>query len=192
MRSRAHVARWAATAGAAALVLTACGTGEATTSAADSAASGSPSARATDPAGSGSAAVDHPLTFQSVTTDGAEFDAADLAGQDVVLWFWAPWCTICRSEAPQVADVAEEMDGTVQLVGVASSGSLEQMQAFVTDTGTESITHVADVQGDVWRQFGVVAQPTFVFVDDDGRTQTFAGALGHAALLDAMKQLADA
>jgi thioredoxin-related protein len=66
------------------------------------------------------------------------------------------------------------------------------MQAFVDDTETSMLTHVADVPGDVWRQFGVVAQPTFVFIDDDGRSQTFAGALGEAALIDAMAQLAAA
>lgn len=188
MRRRASRARRVATVVATALVLTACG--------ADDPSDGtgpvveSPAARA-DPMASPSAS-DQPLTFQSVTTEGEQFDATDLAGQDVVLWFWAPWCTICRSEAPQVAEVAAEMDGTVALVGVASSGTLEQMQEFVTETGTESVTHVADVPGDVWREFGVVSQPTFVFVNDDGRTQAFAGALGHAALLDALMQLADA
>lgn len=139
-----------------------------------------------------SAAEDHPLAFESVTTEGAAFDASSLAGQDVVLWFWAPWCTICRAEAPQVAAAADELGGDVRVVGVASSGTLEEMQAFVADTGADSFVHVADVEGDVWRQFGVVAQPTFVFVDDDGRSQTFAGGLSQAALVDAMRQLTQA
>lgn len=190
MRRRTPTARLAAAVVATGLVLSACGSDDAP-SAATRSASGGPAAQADSIADDAPEAA-QPLAFRSVTTEGAPFDAEDLVGQDVVLWFWAPWCTICRSEAPQVAEVAKEMEGTVELVGVASSGTLEQMQQFVTDTGTESVTHVADVPGDVWRQFGVVAQPTFVFVNDDGRTQTFAGALGHAALLDAMKQLADA
>jgi thiol-disulfide isomerase/thioredoxin len=89
-----------------------------------------------------STATTNPLTFSSTTTEGEDFDAADLAGEDVVLWFWAPWCTICRSEAPQVAAAAEQVDG-VTVIGVASSGSLEEMQAFVDETGAGSITHVA-------------------------------------------------
>lgn len=136
--------------------------------------------------------TDHPLSFQSVTTEGEPFDAAELAGRDVVLWFWAPWCTICRSEASSVVAAAAEAAGIVEVVGVASSGTVEEMRAFVDETGSGSMPHVADVPGDVWRDFGVVAQPTFVFVDDDGRTQTFAGALSQAALLDAIDQLADA
>jgi len=145
-----------------------------------------------DPAAAAtSATTTNPLTFTSTTTEGAAFDATDLAGQDVVLWFWAPWCTICRSEAPQVAAAAEQVDD-VTVIGVASSGSVEEMQAFVDETGAGSITHVADVPGDVWRAFEVVAQPTFVFVDDDGRTQTFSGGLPQSALVDAMEQLAQA
>lgn len=131
------------------------------------------------------------LSFESVTTDGDAFDASALDGADVVLWFWAPWCTICRTEAPSVV-AAAATNSDVRVIGVASSGSLEEMQAFVADTETSALTHVADVSGDVWRQFEVVAQPTFVFVDDDGRTQTFAGALSEAALVDAMAQLAAA
>ena len=29
--------------------------------------------------------------FTSITSDGEAFDSLDYAGQDVLLWFWAPW-----------------------------------------------------------------------------------------------------
>ncbi len=35
--------------------------------------------------------VDWPLTFAGETVDGSAFEAGDYAGQDLVLWFWAPW-----------------------------------------------------------------------------------------------------
>jgi hypothetical protein len=28
---------------------------------------------------------------EAVTIDGAPFDLGELAGTDLVLWFWAPW-----------------------------------------------------------------------------------------------------
>ncbi len=31
------------------------------------------------------------LAFAGTTTDGESFSGADLVGQDVLLWFWAPW-----------------------------------------------------------------------------------------------------
>jgi thiol-disulfide isomerase/thioredoxin len=170
---------------AVALGVSACGEGGAATA--------QPTAEPTaEPAGQPSAADAHPLDFASTTTTGEAFDGAELVGEDVVLWFWAPWCTVCRSEAPQVEAAAEQLDGQVRVVGVASSGSLVDMQAFVAETGSADLTHVADVPGEVWARFGVVTQPTFVFVDDDGRTQTVPGGLPQAALVDAMEQLADA
>jgi thiol-disulfide isomerase/thioredoxin len=164
------------------LLLAACGAGALPT-AGPAEASSPPASDA--PAG-------HPVDFTATTTTGAEFDGADLVGRDVVLWFWAPWCTVCRTEAPQVAAAAEQMAGRVEVVGVASSGPLADMQAFVAETGTDSFTHVADVSGEVWQRFGIVAQPTFVFVDDDGRTQAVVGGIAQAALVDAMRQLEEA
>jgi hypothetical protein len=32
-----------------------------------------------------------PYTFVVDQLDGSTFDAGDYAGQDLVLWFWAPW-----------------------------------------------------------------------------------------------------
>ncbi len=37
------------------------------------------------------AAPDAALDFTGTTVDGAPFDAAELAGAPVVLWFWAPF-----------------------------------------------------------------------------------------------------
>ena len=48
--------------------------------------------------------------------DGAEFDGASLASGDSVVWFWAPWCTICRAEAPEVAEIAERYDADIELI----------------------------------------------------------------------------
>ena len=31
------------------------------------------------------------LDIQAATSDGGTIDLADYAGQDLMLWFWAPW-----------------------------------------------------------------------------------------------------
>lgn len=36
-------------------------------------------------------AVDNYPSFVGTTSDGASFEMASLAGEDVILWFWAPW-----------------------------------------------------------------------------------------------------
>ena len=118
------------------------------------------------------------LQFTGTTLQGAAFSGASLAGKPVVLWFWAPWCTICRGEGPDVAKVAAEFAGRVEFVGVPGLGSVDAMKGFVSDTGTGGFVQVADVDGTLWARFGVAAQPAFVFVTRDGRTQEFTGGLG--------------
>jgi thiol-disulfide isomerase/thioredoxin len=119
------------------------------------------------------------LEFRATTLDGSPFDAATLTGTPVVLWFWAPWCTICRAEAPDVAAVAAEYAGRVTFLGVPGLGEVADMREFVADTGTGgmTMTHVVDADGALWQRFGVVAQPAFAFVAADGTVQTFGGSL---------------
>ena len=45
-------------------------------------------------------AVPAALAFRATTVDGTAFAGAELAGKKTVLWFWAPWCTVCARAAP--------------------------------------------------------------------------------------------
>jgi len=127
--------------------------------------------------------------FTARTVSGSDFVGADLVGQPVVLWFWAPWCVICRAEAPAVATVAAEFEGRVSFVGIAGHGQNEEMAAFVEETGTGDFTQVADIDGSLWLRFGIIAQPSFVFMMPDGQMQVFAGSLGAEELRDGANQL---
>ncbi len=131
------------------------------------------------------------LALEGRTLDGAPLDTRELAGRPAVLWFWAPWCTICRVEAPDVAEVAAEYAGRVAVIGVAGRGDVPSMHGFVTDTGTGSLPHLVDEEGRLWNRFGVVSQPAFVFVDRSGGVETFAGSLGGEALREIVDDLAE-
>ncbi len=140
---------------------------------------GAPAAAGSQQGGSGTTAESAPtaLGFSGSTLDGTRLDAATLSGQPVVLWFWAPWCTICRAEAPDVAAVAAELDGTVTFLGIPGRGPEDDMRRFVDETGTTGFDHVVDADGSLWQRFGVVSQPSFVFVAADGSAESFAGSL---------------
>ena len=144
-----------------------------------------PSGGATTSDVSGVAALD----FTAPTLDGAALDVSTLAGIPVALWFWAPWCTICRVEAPEVAQVAAEFDGRVRVLGVPGRGELDAMREFVGDTGTGALTHVVDTDGALWNRFGIVSQPAFVFVDGSGAARSFSGSLGAEDLRAALDEL---
>lgn len=66
-----------------ALVAAACGSSDGTDAAAPAAA--------TDDGESSSEAPSSILDISAPTADGSTIDLSDFAGQDLVLWFWAPW-----------------------------------------------------------------------------------------------------
>lgn len=133
---------------------------------------------ATADTGSGTTvAVPERLRFSGSTVDGRAFSGESLAGRPAVLWFWAPWCTVCRGEAPDIEAMQRRYGDRVQFVGVPGLGKVPDMQRFVADTGLGGFPHVVDADGSLWARFGVPAQPAFAFVGADGAVEVSVGKL---------------
>ncbi|MFG1678051.1 TlpA family protein disulfide reductase [Micromonospora sp. NPDC049282] len=115
------------------------------------------------------ATVPKTLSFGGKTLDGTAFSAAALAGRPVVLWFWAPWCATCASQAWTVAEIAPKYRDTVPIVGVAGLGEQKAMKEFVTEFDLGGTPQLDDRAGAVWRRFRVAEQSTFVVLDRDGK-----------------------
>lgn len=130
------------------------------------------------------------LDFSGTTLEGSDLDATSLKGQPSVFWFWAPWCTVCRSEAPGVERVAAALGDNVEFVGVPGRGEVPAMKQFVTQTGTTSLAHVIDDDGALWKRFGVTSQPSFVFVSASGDVTAVRGAMKESDLRRTVADLA--
>ncbi len=168
--------RRAAGALAAALLIAGCGAPRAEAEAPAPAPPSSPAATvATTPAQP--PAVPATLRFTGRTLDGRDFDASTLAGRPAILWFWAPWCATCASEAMSIADIAEEYRGRIGILGIAGMGSSEDMHEFVTDLEVAAVTHLDDGAGRLWKRFAITQQSWYVLVDR-------AGTVVHTGYLD--------
>lgn len=129
------------------------------------------------------------LSFKSETIDGESFDGSSLAGEPVVLWFWAPWCPKCQGASDEVAKAAKAND-KISVVGVAGlDDSVDNMTKFVADHGIDDITNLADPDGKVWKKFEVTSQHTYVLIDGDGKV-TFTGSIADAELGAKIAELA--
>ena len=116
------------------------------------------------------------LDFTAETVTGAPFDGASLSGKPAILWFWAPWCPVCKRGAEGVNAAAVELGDSVTFVGVAGlSGSVDEMRAFVEDADVQGFSHIADVDGAVYTRFEVTQQDTFAFIAADGTVETVDG-----------------
>ncbi|MGI5267802.1 redoxin domain-containing protein [Nonomuraea sp. CA-218870] len=129
----------------------------------------------------GGAAVPQALRFSARTLDGQAFEGGSLAGKPVVFWFWAPWCTKCRADAPAVK-AAADTHKDVAFVGVAGLDAEAAMKEFVRGTGTDGLVHLSDEKGAVWTRLGVSQQSVFVFMKPGGETAKVTGPLGRDGL----------
>lgn len=106
------------------------------------------------------------LDFEAVDVDGSAFSGAEVAGRPVVVWFWAPWCAVCRSQVPEVASLVEEHGDDVTFLGVGSLDGEEAIAAFAEEV--PGVTHLSDPDGELYQRFGIAEQSSFVVLDAEG------------------------
>ncbi|MDI5976772.1 protein disulfide oxidoreductase [Amycolatopsis magusensis] len=136
-------------------------------------------------------AVAEQLRFSVKTVDGKDFSGQGLAGKPAVLWFWAPWCPVCQREAPTVAKAAQAGTGTT-FVGVAAQDQVPAMREFVAKYELGTFEHLADLDAEVWKRFGVTAQPAFAFIGADGSVDVVKGTLSEEDLAQRVSALTGA
>lgn len=107
------------------------------------------------------------LEFSGRTVDGATFRGSSVAGRPVVLWFWAPWCAVCRSQAPQVESLAAEYGDDLAVIGIGSLDSGSAIAGFADDV--RGPVHLSDPDGALWKRFRISQQSSFVVLDASGK-----------------------
>lgn len=116
------------------------------------------------------------LNFTAKTVEGVKYSSKVLANKKpTVIWFWAPWCAICKNESAYMIEAAAKYKGKVNFVGIGALGTGDEMKEFVTHTGTSSFTNLNDSEGKLWNRFGVILQPTLIFVDSQGKITSHVG-----------------
>lgn len=115
------------------------------------------------------------LTFTASTVDGKVYKSTELLKKPSVIWFWTPWCAICRNESKAVSTLSTKYAGKVNFVGIGANGTVDEMREFVALQKAAKITYLNDAEGKLWNRFGVVIQPTMVFVDKTGKITTHVG-----------------
>lgn len=102
---------------------------------------------------------------------GEEVPLPSLAqpGRPTLLWFWAPHCTICRREAPDLLEFEASHGDRIDVLGLGAQDSLDEAYGFLDDTDTHDLAMVWDQSGRSWIHHGVTNQPTVIVLDADGQ-----------------------
>ena len=134
-----------------------------------------------------------PLPSQALTVtdlEGFTEVVSGLRGQPIVVNLWASWCAPCRAEARLLERAAEEYEGRVQFLGVATRDSEADAAAFI-DRYDVSYPNLLDRDGSIRRFLGLRGLPTTYVFDGTGRLigevvggvteQSLAARLGDAS-----------
>jgi len=114
--------------------------------------------------------------------DGGTVTFADFQGKPLVINFWASWCPACVGELPDVQAIHEAVGDEVTILGIANSDSRGAALDLAAEVGL-TYPLADDPKGDLFRSLELIAMPSTISVDADGRIQeVFGGQLDEDAL----------
>ena len=116
------------------------------------------------------------MELKGETADGSEFDWSSYRGKVVLVDFWATWCGPCIAELPNVKKNYDNYHSKgFEVVGVNLDNSKDKLDKFVEDRDIPWVNLFSsnkEQQGwdnPVATYYGVMAIPTAILVDKDGK-----------------------
>jgi len=107
--------------------------------------------------------------FALQTLTGDSLHLHDLAGQPVLVNFWASWCLACRAEHQVMLDVARRYSPQgLRIVGVVYEDTRDNAKQWMNDRGGDWL-NVVDVGSHTAIQYGLFGVPETFFIGRDGR-----------------------
>ena len=123
---------------------------------------------------------------------GPDFELASVATAErpTLLWFWAPWCSVCNEEAPAIERLAADADGDLDVVAIGGRDKAANGPGFVSAHGLTTPTMLFDESMDVWQHYRIPAQPGAVLLDRDGQERgRWYGPFDSTEVLEAARAL---
>ena len=76
------------------------------------------------------------------------------------------------------------------ILGVAGRDDLGDMEAFVAENGVGGFEHLADENVEIWAAYEITSRPAFVFINDDGTSETLISSIRLEGLTSRVEALA--
>ncbi len=142
------------------------------------------------PIGSVSAGFDGAPTFELPRFDDGTVRLGEYADRPVFLYFWASWCTPCRTEAPTIQRLWPEYESRgFAFVGVNILDQDRDARVFLREHNL-TFPIVRDVEGSVYLQYGVYGMPESFFIRPGLEVQEkYLGELSEDVLRDRLDRI---
>lgn len=117
------------------------------------------------------------LSFQD--QGGKTLTLADFSGRVVLLNIWATWCPPCRKEMPSLDRLNAKRGGPAfEVVALSIDHDATLVKPFYDEVGIKTLHGYFDPKARAMTSLGVVAVPTTLLIDRNGRE--LGRALGEA------------
>lgn len=105
-------------------------------------------------------------SFTGVTLSGDTKGISDISGRKAVLYFFAPWCTVCKFSSHNIVSIRKALDDeeTAVYAVALSYKSVEEVKAFVKEHGL----NVPVILGDrkLQQLYRIGAFPSIYLIDE--------------------------
>ncbi|MCX7555044.1 TlpA disulfide reductase family protein [Marinicella sp. S1101] len=107
--------------------------------------------------------------FRLIALDGTSHQLSDYQGRAVLVYFFAPWCTVCRLSADNLNDLraTRTEDELIVLMVALSYENRAEVETFVADLDlTVPVLLGNEAQMQAYR---IVGFPTYYVIDEAGK-----------------------
>ena len=116
---------------------------------------------------------------------GNTVNLSDYSGKPILLHFGTTWCPPCIAEIPDLNRLQSEYEGRLVVLYVDVQEDEATVRKLVEDRGIKYLT-VLDETGEVATRYGVVAFPSNILVDREGRVVSKKIQIDEAAIKKAV------
>lgn len=104
--------------------------------------------------------------LQAVWLDGKKADSVMESGGTGVIYFFAPWCGICKGSIGNLDELVASGDIAWARVVALDYGDISEVRQFIAETGVSLPVILGDAQTALdWQIRGF---PTYFVIDDEG------------------------
>lgn len=107
--------------------------------------------------------------FKLLSLAGDAYQLSDYQGQDVLVYFFAPWCSVCRLSADNLNDLRAARDDNELLILMMalSYESRAEVETFVADLRLTVPVLLGSAQQ--MQDYQIVGFPTYYVIDQAGK-----------------------
>ncbi len=123
----------------------------------------------TNPLGESMGDIRMAPAFSLESFDGEAVSSVEYAGQPLVINSWATWCTFCKKELPEFAEVQEQFGNEVTFIAINRAESLDKAKKFTDERDiSDAMIYLLDPSDSFYKSIGGFSMPETLFVRGDG------------------------